>query len=223
MQSLILSNQSLGRRTRLYCRETDRASKTEGVLMRKCVWICSLLLASSAVFGGAAGRRLADGPDRVVQNFDFGWKFLKGEAQDAEKIDFDDSQWRDADVPHDWSIEGPFAEDSAGGAAGGYLPLGIGWYRKEFKLDSAERLKKVFVEFDGVYKNSDVWINGQHLGKRWYGYASFHYDLTQKIDWDGKNCLAVRVDNSKQTCRWYSGSGIYRHVRLVITPRLHVG
>ncbi|MBN2269082.1 MAG: DUF4982 domain-containing protein, partial [Sedimentisphaerales bacterium] len=191
--------------------------------MKKCVWICSLLLACSVVFGGPAARRLAGGTDRIVQSLDFEWKFFKGDAQGAEKIEFDDSQWQNVNVPHDWSIEGPLTEDNASGAAGGYLPLGIGWYRKEFKLDAAQRLNMVFVEFDGVYKNSDVWINGQHLGKRWYGYAGFQYDLTQHIDWDGKNILAVRVDNSKQTCRWYSGSGIYRHVRLVITPRLHVG
>ena len=191
--------------------------------MGKHCWICAVLLATVLASGGEAARRLAGPTGREIHNFDFGWKFFKGRAQGAEKIDYDDSQWRDLDVPHDWSIEGPFAKDNPAGAAGGYLPLGIGWYRKEFKPDPDQRLKKMFVQFDGVYKNSDVWINGQHLGKRWYGYASFQYDLTRHIDWDGDNILAVRVDNSEQTCRWYSGSGIYRHVWLTLTERLHVG
>lgn len=192
--------------------------------MGKHSWICVVLLAMAVTSGGEAARgRLAQPTGRETHNFDFGWKFFKGQAQGAEKIDYDDSQWRDLDVPHDWSIEGSFAENNAGGENGGFLPLGIGCYRKQFKTDPDHRLKKIFVQFDGVYKNSDVWINGQHLGKRWYGYASFQYDLTRHIDWDGDNVLAVRVDNSEQTCRWYSGSGIYRHVWLTLTERLHVG
>jgi len=191
--------------------------------MGKHCWICAVLLAMVLASGSEAAGRLARPTGRETHNFDFGWKFFKGRAQGAEKIHYDDSKWRNLDVPHDWSIEGPLAKDNPAGAAGGYLPLGIGWYRKEFKPDPDRRLKKVFVQFDGVYKNSDVWINGQHLGKRWYGYASFQYDLTRHIDWDGDNVLAVRVDNSEQTCRWYSGSGIYRHVWLTLTERLHVG
>jgi len=210
--------------------------------MRKYGWACAVLLAMAVTSGGQAAMeqapkpqgplqapkkqaagRFAEPTGREIRNFDSAWKFFKGQAKDAQNNEYDDSQWRTLNVPHDWSIEGPFAKDNPSGAAGGYLPLGIGWYRKEFKLDPGQRRKKVFVRFDGVYKNSDVWINGQHLGKRWYGYASFQYDLTGHINWDGKNVLAVRVDNSEQTCRWYSGSGIYRHVWLTLTERLHVG
>ncbi len=142
--------------------------------MGKHSWICVVLLAMAVTSGGEAARgRLAQPTGRETHNFDFGWKFFKGQAQGAEKIDYDDSQWRDLDVPHDWSIEGSFAENNAGGENGGFLPLGIGCYRKQFKTDPDHRLKKIFVQFDGFYKKSDVWINGQHLGKRWNGYASF--------------------------------------------------
>lgn len=160
---------------------------------------------------------------RAVESFDLGWKFFKGEAKGAEQNGYDDLTWERIDVPHDWSIEGPFAKDNVSKAAGGYLPLGIGWYRKDFLLSSKQKEMKVFIQFDGVYKNSDVWINGQHLGKRWYGYSSFEYDLTPHINWGASNVIAVRVDNSEQTCRWYSGSGIYRRVWLTLTNRLHVG
>ncbi|MBL7152594.1 MAG: DUF4982 domain-containing protein [Phycisphaerae bacterium] len=191
--------------------------------MGKYGWIFVAFFAAAVSAGEGPSRVAQPASGRLVQSFDFGWKFFKGEQQDAEKVDYNDSQWRAVDVPHDWSIEGNFGKDNAGKASGAYLPLGIGWYRKEFRIDSDQRVMKVFIEFDGIYKNSDVWINAHHLGKRWYGYASFRYDLTKHLNWDGANVMAVRVDNSEQTCRWYSGSGIYRHVRLMLTERLHVG
>jgi beta-galactosidase len=160
---------------------------------------------------------------RMVQSFDSDWKFSKEQAKGANQINYDDSNWQRVELPHDWSIEGPFDQNNGSGKRGGYLPLGVGWYRKQFELSPRMRDKKVFVQFDGIYKNSDVWINGKHLGQRWYGYSSFQYDLTLHINWDCPNVLAVRVDNSEQTCRWYSGSGIYRHVWLTITDKLHVG
>jgi beta-galactosidase len=159
---------------------------------------------------------------RERQRFDIGWRFLKGDVQDAEKPAFNDAEWRTMDLPHDWSIEGPFIEKGGGGESGGFLPLGIGWYRKQFELPAKCKGKKIFVQFDGIYKDSDVWVNGQHLGKRYNGYVSFEYDLTPHLNWDGANVLAVRVDNVKANCRWYSGSGIYRHVWLTITDPLHV-
>ena len=162
---------------------------------------------------------------RSTLSFDFDWLFLKGEAEGAESPQFDDSTWRKLDVPHDWSIEGPFDKNNKTGGAGGFLPAGIGWYRKHFTLPSLSEHKRVFVDFDGVMANSDVWINGFHLGKRPYGYVSFRYELTGHLSFGaGKpNVLAVRADTSAQPAsRWYSGAGIYRHVRLVITDPIHI-
>jgi beta-galactosidase len=141
-----------------------------------------------------------------------------------ESQDYDDAGWRTLDLPHDWSIEGPFSEDHPSGGGGGSLPGGVGWYRKRFTLPQQDEGKRVTIEYDGVYKNCDVWINGQHLGFHPYGYTSFHYDLTPYVTYGTQeNVLAVRVDNSQQPdARWYSGSGIYRHVWLTITGPLHV-
>jgi hypothetical protein len=137
---------------------------------------------------------------------------------------FDDAGWRLLDVPHDWSIEGPFGEEHPAGAGGGTLHGGIGWYRKTFSVAEADSSRLVFVDFDGVYQNSDVWLNGQHLGNRPYGYSSFRYELTPHLRYGtAGNVIAVRVDNSRQpNSRWYSGSGVHRHVRLVQTGRVHV-
>jgi beta-galactosidase len=169
----------------------------------------------------------ADSPriTRLNIPFDKGWRFLKGDAEGAERPEFDDAAWRLLDVPHDWSIEGPFDERNATGKAGGYLPAGVGWYRKHFTLGAAERTRRVFVEFDGVMANSDVWVNGFHLGRRPYGYVGFRYELTGHVNFgpDKPNVVAVRADNSGQPAsRWYAGAGIYRHVRLVTTDPVHL-
>jgi beta-galactosidase len=150
--------------------------------------------------------------------------FFKGDVAGAQNVAFDDADWRRLNLPHDWSIAGPFSQDHPGGPGSAYLPAGVGWYRRRFHLTEQEQGKKVFVEFDGVYKNSDVWINGQHLGFHPYGYTSFHHDLTPYLnDGDAENVLAVRVDNSTQPdARWYTGSGIYRHVWLLVTDELHI-
>ena len=167
-----------------------------------------------------AGGRRRRGPR--AGSFDFGWKFLKGDAPGAQQPGFDDANWRDVDLPHDWSIEGPFREQP-GSATFAHLPTGIGWYRKRFHIPESFRGERVIVEFDGVYQNSEVWINGQYLGKRPYGYIGFRYDLTPHLNFGGENVIAVKVDNSHQpNCRWYSGSGIYRHTWLVVTNLLHV-
>ena len=161
---------------------------------------------------------------RVHTFFDADWTFSKGDVAGAEAPPFDDSGWRRLDLPHDWSIEGPFSEDHPCGGGGGSLPGGIGWYRKRFSLPGQDRDRRVTVQFDGVYKHCDVWINGQHLGFHPYGYTSFHYDLTPHLNaGEQENVLAVRVDNAQQPdARWYSGSGIYRHVWLTLTGGLHV-
>ncbi len=132
--------------------------------------------------------------------------------------------WRNLNLPHDWSIEGEFRSDNPATPGGGALPGGIGWYRKSFTLSDPDKDKLVFLDFDGIYQNSEVWINGHYLGKRPYGYISFRYELTPFLNYgDVKNVLAVKVDNSKQpNSRWYSGSGIYRNVRLVMTNKVFI-
>ena len=162
---------------------------------------------------------------RIVQSFDNDWLFLKSDVENAQNPEFDDTSWRKLNVPHDWSIEGPYDRTNPTGRGGGYLPAGIGWYRKQFTIPSDYKNRRVFIEFDGIMANSDVYINGQHIGKRPYGYISFSYELTDHINYgqDNNNVLAVRVDNSQQpSSRWYSGAGIYRHVRLVITEPIHI-
>ena len=153
---------------------------------------------------------------------DPGWRFALGDPRGAEQPKFDDHTWRRVDLPHDWSIEGTPSRDAPGGGRVGYFPTGIGWYRKAFRLPAGAGGREAWLEFDGVYMNSDVWINGVHLGNRPYGYSSFAYDITKHLI-PGINLVAVRVDNSLQpNSRWYSGSGIYRHVWLTIVDRLHV-
>ncbi|MGC9969232.1 MAG: glycoside hydrolase family 2 TIM barrel-domain containing protein [Bryobacteraceae bacterium] len=167
----------------------------------------------------------AAGESRITISFDPDWRFLKADAPGAERPEFDDGAWRALNVPHDWSIEGPFDEKNPTGGAGGFLPAGVGWYRKHFALPAECARSRVFVDFDGVMAASDVWINGAHLGKRPYGYVSFRYELTGRLSFGGQrpNVLAVRVDNSGQPAsRWYAGAGIYRHVRLVVTDPIHV-
>ncbi len=162
-------------------------------------------------------------PGRVVTDFDRGWSFHLGDIPAAESPSFDDSGWRRLDVPHDWSIEGDYDPESPTRRGGGYLPCGVGWYRKSFTVPASQRNGRVFVEFDGVMANSDVWINGRHLGHRPIGYLPLHYDMTEYLDFDGPNVIAVRADNSVQPAsRWYTGAGIYRHVRLIATPEVYL-
>lgn len=149
------------------------------------------------------------------------WKFQLGDTASASRPDFNDNGWRTLDLPHDWSIEGAPSVDNPSGNDGGYYPAGIGWYRKTFDYDGDDADLLTSVYFEGVYMNAQVFINGHDLGVHPYGYTSFFYDLTPYLK-KGENVLAVRVDNSQQkNCRWYSGSGIYRNVKLIRTPRLH--
>jgi beta-galactosidase len=158
---------------------------------------------------------------RTTIPLDRDWRFFKGDAPGAEKAEFADGAWRAVDVPHDWSIEGPFDQGNPTRGAGGFLPAGVGWYRKQFPLSYPHQ--RVFVEFDGVMANSEVWINGFRLGKRPYGYVSFSYELTDHLNANKPNVLAVRCDTSQQPAsRWYSGAGIYRHVRLIVTDPVHL-
>ena len=158
-------------------------------------------------------------------NFDKGWKFMLADKPEMAKADFDDSGWRKLDVPHDWAIEGDFYVGNPSGAGGGALPGGIGWYRKHFVIESGELTvlnSRIFIEFDGVYMNSTVYVNGQKVGYRPYGYSSFEYEITPYLK-EGNNVVAVKVDNSDQpNSRWYSGCGIYRHVWLTKTASVLV-
>ncbi len=156
--------------------------------------------------------------------FDDGWLFLLGSNDNAEDPGFKDASWRLLNLPHDWSIELPFDKNSPVGTGGGALNGGIGWYRKTFRLNASYSSRKTFICFDGVYRNSEVWINGHYLGKRPNGYISFEYELTPFLKYGKeKNVLAVKVNNADQpNSRWYSGSGIYRHVYLLTLQPLHV-
>ena len=157
------------------------------------------------------------------QDFTAGWTFHLGDDSAASRPDYDDTAWRILNLPHDWAIEGEFSRDNPSGTGGGALPGGIGWYRKTFTVDKADEGKRLYIDFDGVYMNSEVFINGHSLGVRPYGYVSFSYDLTPYIKWGGKNVVAVRVDNAEQpNSRWYSGCGIYRNVWLTKLNPMHI-
>lgn len=157
------------------------------------------------------------------QLFDFDWKFCLDDLQNASTVGFDDKSWRTLDLPHDWSIEGAIDKKNPSGTAGGYFPTGVGWYRKTFVAPAEWKDKKVSIYFEGVYMNSEVFINGKSLGIYPYGYSSFSYDLTPFLNVGKENVLAVKVDNSQQVnCRWYSGSGIYRHVWMLVTNPVHI-
>lgn len=152
--------------------------------------------------------------------FDRDWLFSRSDSAEMAQTAYDDSGWRKLNLPHDWSIEGDFHVSHPSGSVGGALPGGTGWYRKHFKLNDTDEQSRYFIDFDGVYMNSTVYLNGHRIGFRPYGYIGFQYDLTPYIRKNGDNVIAVRVDNSTQpNCRWYSGSGIYRHVYLLRTPQ----
>ena len=160
---------------------------------------------------------------RDRQNFDIGWRFILADSVQMSSQTYNDGHWRILNLPHDWAIEGDFYAGNPSGAGGGALPGGIGWYRKHFSLDcEAVPGNRYFIEFDGVYMNSTVYVNGQEVGHRPYGYSSFEYDITKFLK-QGDNVIAVKVDNSDQpNSRWYSGCGIYRHVWLTKTHSVHV-
>ncbi|KAA1261107.1 Beta-galactosidase [Rubripirellula obstinata] len=167
-----------------------------------------------------------DGDDGTrVSDFNSGWKFsLQDDPlldDPAQTLQYDDSDWRVLRLPHDWSVESPFSKDLEG--CGGYLPGGVGWYRKHFKVDVGED-QLVYLCFDGVYNRAEVWINGEKLGFHPFGYSPFNFDITPYLNASGEdNVVAVKVDHSRYAdSRWYTGSGIYRNVDLVTTNKLHV-
>jgi beta-galactosidase len=172
-----------------------------------------------------AAEAIAAGP-RTVQQFTTGWVFLQDDAAGAQAPEFNDAAWKPVTLPHDWSIAGPVKQDAPSLGAGAFEPTGIGWYRKTFTVPAAEAsptaARRMFIAFDGVMANSDVYLNGELLGHRPYGYVSFVYELTPHLK-AGKNVIAVRVDDSQQPAsRWYPGAGINRQVRLVTTGDMHI-
>jgi beta-galactosidase len=172
--------------------------------------------------GQSAAAAAAAAPARTYVDLDFGWRFQLSESPMAMQPKFDDSAWRQVKVPHDWSVEGPFSPDY--GSGNGYAPGGIAWYRRHFQMDASTQGKRVTLELDGVYDNAEVWLNGFYVGGRPYGFESFTCDLTPLLKYDGSdNVIAVRVDHSRfADSRWYTGSGIYRNVRLCVTDQLHL-
>jgi len=160
--------------------------------------------------------------------FDANWSFHLGGAQGAESPGFDDSQWRKLDLPHDWSIEdlpntsSPFNPNAISQVNGGFTTGGTAWYRKSFTLRPEQKGKRIVIQFDGVYMNAEVWLNGQSVGSHPYGYTSFWFDITDKVKSDSANVLAVKVRNEGENSRWYSGSGIYRHVWLKTLEPTHI-
>jgi beta-galactosidase len=156
------------------------------------------------------------------------WKFYKGNFQMASSPNFDDTDWRNVDLPHDWSIEdiagtsSPFNPDAPGQTSSAFTVGGTGWYRKSFVIDSTATGKKIHIQFDGIYMNAEVWLNGTKLGENPYGYTSFWFDVSRVAKFGVKNTLAVKVKNEGENTRWYSGSGIYRHVWLVFMEPVHV-
>jgi len=158
---------------------------------------------------------------RETRLFNENWKFFKGDQENAFQTNFNDKEWRSVELPHDWSIEGPF--DTKWASATAYLPTGIGWYRKNFTIPTNDKDKKVYIYFEGVAKNGEVWINGHDLGKRPNAYISYQYDLTPFLNFGKANVLAVKVDHNEfADSRWYVGSGIYRNVFLITTGKLHI-
>ncbi|MDR3744901.1 MAG: glycoside hydrolase family 2 TIM barrel-domain containing protein [Acidobacteriaceae bacterium] len=163
---------------------------------------------------------------RGIQSFTTGWRFLQADATGAERPAFDDSAWTSVTLPHDWAIAGPVKEDAVSRGSGGFFPTGVGWYRKSFTVAAADATptaaRRMFIVFDGVMANSDVYLNGELLGHRPYGYVSFSYELNPHLR-PGTNVIAVRVDDSQQPAsRWYPGAGINRQVRLVTTGDAHI-
>ncbi len=193
------------------------------------VILCSLIVISCKKTGNEMINDLTvSKAGRTELLFDSGWRFHRGNLDQGEAMDLDDSAWRLVDLPHDWSIEdipgtdSPIDSNAIGGIDAGYLVGGTGWYRKNFYVKPDIRGKVIHLHFDGIYMNSDVWLNGQHLGNHPYGYTSFMHDITGKLIPGKNNTLTVRVRNEGRNSRWYSGSGIYRHVRISTMDPLHV-
>ena len=167
-------------------------------------------------------------PPRNTILFDSDWKFHRGDVQGADSRDFQDNEWRSLSLPHDWSIEdipgtsSPLDSNATGSYNTGFFTGGTAWYRKHFNVPDSLKNKRIYLQFDGVYMNADIWLNGQHLGNHPYGYTTFGYDVTEYLKNEDENILAIQVKNEGMNSRWYTGSGIYRHVWLIITDDVFI-
>ena len=189
----------------------------------KCCFTRQIVLVSILLVSFFSGFAQSNSNIERKQLFDYDWKFFLGDTASAKANNFNDESWRKLDLPHDWSIEGQIQPKNPTGGGGGYFPAGIGWYRKTFKVPGEWKGKNISIYFEGVYMNSEVFINGKSLGIYPYGYSSFSYDVTPYLNFGKENVIAVRVDNSQQmNSRWYSGSGIYRHVWMMVADPVHV-
>ena len=204
-------------------------------MKRNSILVVTLLAAIQASLSVVAA-------SRETQLFDYDWRYQKGDVTNAPASAFEDSQWRTLNLPHDWSIEdlppvtaaaattnsirivsGPFDSEAPGGASSAFTIGGIGWYRKHFTAPGEWSGKTITIQFDGVYMDADIWINGQHLGNHPFGYTSFGFDISKQLHFgEEENVVAVRARNEGSNSRWYSGSGIYRHVWLIATDPVHV-
>jgi len=203
--------------------------------MKTKISLLLLLMMMQVVVLNASNLQKSKEGNTRTASFDEGWRFIKENPSGAEAPAFDDSKWRALDLPHDWSIEdlpnqikdsiiGPFSKASIGKMGTGYTIGGTAWYRKNFTINKEDHDKTAYLMFDGVYMNSDVWVNGKHVGNHPYGYTSFYYDITAYLNPAGHaNTIAVQVKNEGKTARWYSGSGIYRHTWLTLVNPVHIG
>jgi beta-galactosidase len=192
-------------------------------MMKNIKFVVSLFLLSllTVNFGSAQTKRKADFERN--QNFNADWKFALGDSPENSSVNFDDTNWRKLDLPHDWSIEGKSEKNNPSAGDGGFYPMGTAWYRKTFSVPVEWKNEKIAIYFEGVYMNAEVFVNGKSVGMQPYGYTSFEYDLTPYLKFGQQNTIAVKVDNSQQkNCRWYSGSGIYRNVWLKVKNPVHI-
>ncbi len=159
---------------------------------------------------------------RISQDFNFNWKFYYGDIEGNQVKSISVDKWKAVRLPHDWSVEHSFTQENTAGATA-FLPGGIGWYKKEFEVPAKWKDRITWIEFDGIYSNSEVWINGHYLGKRPYGYIPFKYELSEYLSYGKTNEITVKADRSAYIdCRWYPGSGIYRNVKLVSANKVHI-
>ena len=177
---------------------------------------------AAIMFAGLAFSSAAIPADRQITPLSDDWHFLQGDPEGAERADTSIRGWHTVSVPHDWVIAGPVSPDARAGGENGFFPSGVGWYRRDLNIVPVSN-RRYFVEFDGIMERSGVWVNGHHVGYRPMGYISLRYDITRHLRRDGPNVIAVRTDTAAApSSRWYTGSGIYRHVRLIETGDVHV-
>ncbi|TSA35049.1 MAG: DUF4982 domain-containing protein [Verrucomicrobiaceae bacterium] len=204
-----------------------RRTRRDFLPFAECIWcykyFAGVLTGFAAFLAcGTATLSAAESDSRTTIPMNFDWKFYLGDVDGAQKPGFDDSKWQGVNVPHDFAVAGPFDKKVEMGGSCGFLPRGIGWYRKEFPSPQAGKI--VTLDFGGVYSAADVWLNGTHLGKNYHGYLGFRFDITKLLKPPGEiNVLAVRADNSRiGSSRWYTGSGIYRDINLITTDPVHI-